>query len=111
MLIAETPEPPYYAVIFSSTLKPGPEGYGETAGRMLDLARVQKGYLGYEAARNGLGISISYWKDLESIRRWKNQYEHLVAQQKGMSNWYQTYKVRVCRVERDYGFEAPEETR
>ncbi len=65
----------------------------------------QPGYLGHEGVRDGLGITISYWESLEAIRNWKQQSEHLVAQQKGRTDWYAAYKTRICKVERDYGFE------
>jgi len=78
------------------------------AEQMDDLAKQQPGYLGIETARNETGITVSYWKDLESIRNWKQQTNHLVAQQKGITDWYSAYKVRVCLVERDYQFERKE---
>ncbi len=99
-------ELPYYAVIFSSRPSPGDgEGYAEMAERMFALAAAQPGYLGVESGRGaeGNGITISYWKHLESIRAWKANVEHLEAQKKGKSLWYAEYKVRICRVEREYG--------
>jgi heme-degrading monooxygenase HmoA len=63
-LIAETPEPPYFAVIFTSvrTNDPGSnEDYSETASRMIELAAQEEGFLGMESAPEGLGISVSYW--------------------------------------------------
>lgn len=105
-LIAETPEPPYYAVIFSSLRTEDAGGYAEMSARMLELAAQQPGYLGHESARDGLGITVSYWKDPEAIRNWKKNTEHLFAQQQGRGKWYSAYKTRVCKVERDYGFET-----
>jgi heme-degrading monooxygenase HmoA len=102
-LIAETPVPPYYAVIFSSERNADIEGYAETAARMLELAAEQPGFLGVESVREDLGITVSYWADLESIRQWKAQAEHRLAQQMGMDKWYSSYKTRVALVERDYG--------
>ncbi len=104
-MIAKTPPPPYYAVIFSSLRTDVDEGYHETAQRMLDLAAEQPGYLGVEGVREGLGITVSYWESLKAIRNWKQQAEHLVAQQKGRTDWYAAYMTRICKVERDYGFE------
>jgi heme-degrading monooxygenase HmoA len=101
--IATTPEPPYYAVIFSSLQSDDLDGYAATADRMLELAAEQPGYLGVESAREGLGITISYWRDLESIRRWKANAEHLEAQKAGRDRWYSNYKTRIALVERDYG--------
>ncbi len=103
-MIANTPKPPYYAVIFSSTQTDELKGYAEMAAKMETLAAEQPGYLGFESARNGLGISVSYWKDEESIRAWKLNVTHQLAQNLGQQKWYATYKTRICRVERDYVF-------
>ncbi len=102
-LIAKTPEPPYYAVIFSSHKSDDREGYAETAARMLELAAEQAGFLDVESVSEDLGITVSYWADLESIRRWKQHAEHRVAQKTGMKKWYSDYKTRIAFVERDYG--------
>lgn len=102
-MIAATPLPPYYAVIFSSLRTEGDRNYGAMADRMVALAAEQPGYLGVESAREGLGITVSYWSDLGSIRAWKANAEHLLAQQTGRSTWYADYRVRIARVERDYG--------
>jgi heme-degrading monooxygenase HmoA len=104
-MIANTPPPPYYAVIFTSLRTDAEDGYHDTAERMVELAETQPGYLGHESARDGLGITVSYWESLEAIRHWKQHAEHLLAQQKGRSDWYSHYKTRICKVERDYGFE------
>jgi len=104
-LIANTPKPPYYAVIFTSERTPVDEGYASMSDRMVELAKQQDGFLGVESARNEIGITVSYWRDLESIRKWKLNTEHLEAQDNGRTKWYQQYKVRICLIERDYGFE------
>jgi heme-degrading monooxygenase HmoA len=103
-MLAKTPEPPYYAVIFSSVHTNNIEDYAEMAERMVELASRQSGFLGVESARNELGITVSYWKELDSIKAWKNHAEHLIAQKKGREKWYQSYKTRIARVERDYEF-------
>jgi heme-degrading monooxygenase HmoA len=103
MSISATPPPPYYAVIFTSIRNEGEDNYAEVAERMVELAQQQPGYLGYESARNETGITVSYWKDLESIRNWKMNSEHLFAQKRGREEFYSTYKVRIAKVERDYG--------
>lgn len=103
-IIATTPPPPYYAVIFTSLFSDDHEGYEAMADQMLVLAHRQNGFLGMESARNGLGITVSYWKDEDSIRRWKMNTDHLLAQKYGREKWYSAYKTRVCKVERDYGF-------
>lgn len=96
--------PPYYAVIFTTLLTDDLDGYEKTAERMEELASQQEGYLGIESARNETGITVSYWKDLDSIVRWKNNLEHTVAREKGRSTWYRQYQLRICKVEREYGF-------
>ncbi len=101
--IAKTPEPPYYAVIFSSLRTADLDGYAETASRMVELAALQPGFLGVESVREDLGITVSYWSDLESIKKWKAQAEHQEAQKMGMERWYSTYKTRIALVEREYG--------
>ncbi len=106
-MIAATPSAPYYAVIFTSLRTDIDEGYGAMADRMVELAAQQPGFLGVESAREGVGITVSYWRDLESIKAWKANAEHLVAQQSGRSDWYRQYKTRIARVERDYGFDSP----
>ncbi len=102
-MIANTPPPPYYAVIFTSLRTDVAEGYEDTAERMVELAAQQPGFLGVESARDGLGITVSYWESPEAIRAWKNNAEHKLAQKMGLDKWYSTYKTRVCKVERDYG--------
>ena len=101
-LIANTPEAPYYAVIFSSLTTAANEGYADTAARMVELAAQQPGFLGVESAREELGITVSYWSDLDSIKAWKRNAEHLAAQKMGRGKWYSSYKTRIARVERDY---------
>lgn len=99
--IANTPQPPYYAVIFTSLRTEGDKGYSQMADRMVELAARQPGFLGVESAREEIGITVSYWTDLESIRQWKANAEHLVAQRLGREQWYAAFKTRIARVERD----------
>lgn len=101
--IAETPAPPYYAVIFTSINSEQNAGYAEMAQKMVELAALQPGFLGVESAREGVGITVSYWSDLESIKSWKANAEHLEAQRQGRDQWYRSYKTRISKVERDYG--------
>ncbi|MFB5188990.1 antibiotic biosynthesis monooxygenase family protein [Alicyclobacillus fastidiosus] len=103
--IAQTPKPPYYAVIFTSERTERDKGYVEMANEMVKLASVQPGFLGVESAREGVGITVSYWESLEAIQNWKRNERHMIAQKLGKSDWYLRYKTRVCKVERDYGFE------
>jgi heme-degrading monooxygenase HmoA len=104
-MIAQTPQAPYYAVIFTSIRTNVDEGYEDMAKLMVEIGSTMPGFLGIESARNEVGITVSYWQTLEDIKHWKAQAEHLIAQQKGRSIWYKAYKTRICLVERDYGFE------
>jgi heme-degrading monooxygenase HmoA len=99
---AKTPEPPYYAVIFTSRRTAVDEGYGAVAQRMVELAAQQPGFLGVESVRgaDGLGITVSYWASQEAIAAWKAHGEHRVAQSRGHARWYEHFETRVCRVER-----------
>lgn len=106
-MIAQTPIPPYYAVIFTSVRTEGDQGYSDMADRMVELAQLQAGFLGMESARNEIGITVSYWRNPESISNWRENVEHTLAREQGRSTWYQSFKVRIARIERDYGFEQP----
>jgi heme-degrading monooxygenase HmoA len=101
--IAKTPKPPYYAVIFTSHRNPGDDGYGKMAEKMVELASKQPGFLGVESARQEVGITVSYWTDLDAIRNWKLNLEHRTAQKLGREKWYSSFKIRISKVERDYG--------
>jgi len=101
--ISDTPAPPYYAVIFTSLRTEGDNGYAETAKRMEELSSQYPGFLGLESARSGLGITVCYWNSLEAIQNWKKNTEHMMAQQKGKAEWYSNYRIRICKVEREYG--------
>ncbi|MEQ1649328.1 MAG: antibiotic biosynthesis monooxygenase [Hyphomicrobiaceae bacterium] len=102
--IAATPEPPYYAVIFTTRRSAGDHGYAAMADKMAELASQQPGYLGAESAREdgGIGITVSYWKDEASLKAWKQIGEHLGAQRLGKERWYEHYELRVAKVERAY---------
>ncbi|MFE8103293.1 antibiotic biosynthesis monooxygenase [Brenneria goodwinii] len=105
---ARLPEPPYFAVIFSSQRTEGDNGYNAMSTRMVELAAQQPGYLGAESARDrqGFGITVSYWDSLDAIARWKSHSEHRIAQEFGISDWYQRYALRIAEVKRAYGKES-----
>ncbi|CAL2101790.1 JEMB protein [Tenacibaculum sp. 190130A14a] len=104
-MIVDNLKPPYYAVIFTTTVTNTLEGYVETAERMEALAKQQKGFLGIESARAAIGITVSYWESLDAISNWKNNIEHTEARDLGREKWYKKYQLRICKVEREYGFE------
>lgn len=94
----------YYAVIFTSIKRETADanGYGEMAEAIEKLATQMPGYISHESARNEIGITVSYWKSLEDIKNWKQQSDHIIAQQMGREKFYSYYKVRICKVEREY---------
>ncbi|MDC0708343.1 antibiotic biosynthesis monooxygenase [Stigmatella sp. ncwal1] len=106
MSIAKTPPPPYVAVIFTSVRTAVDEGYAQTSEEMTAMAEGQPGFLGVESNRgaDGLGITVSYWRDMDSVRAWKAVAEHRMAQKLGRERWYRAYCTRVAVVEREYGF-------
>ena len=104
--VATTPDPPYVAVIFTAAQSDDTAGYDQMAIDMKTLASRQPGYLGIESAGHEQEITVSYWADHESARRWKQVAAHLEAQRLGHHRWYRTYRVRVATVERDYGPET-----
>lgn len=95
---------PYYAVIFTSTRTEDYNGYEEMAELMETLAKQQDGFISIDSARSEVGITVSYWNSLEAIKEWKQQTDHVLAQQKGRKDWYSWYSVRICKVEREYEF-------
>ena len=101
---AATPEPPYTAVVFTSTRTAGDNGYGAMADAMGELAAQQPGYLGIESVRDGsgIGITVSYWRDESAARAWKDVAAHRIAQSRGRERWYEDYRVRIATVHRDY---------
>jgi heme-degrading monooxygenase HmoA len=100
------PEPPYYAVVFTSVRTDGDNGYAQRSGEMLKLAAEQPGFLGVDSARgaDGLGITVSYWRDEESIKAWRAQADHARTREHGRAHWYESFTVHVARVERAYDF-------
>jgi heme-degrading monooxygenase HmoA len=110
MPLADLPEPPYVAVIFTSErTDEDEEGYGAMAMAMAELASMQPGYLGVESTRDmtsGVGITVSYWTDEAAALAWKHVAEHEEAQRFGRERWYRGYRLRVASVTRGYGFDA-----
>ncbi len=100
--LANTPKPPYYCVVFTSILSNDTEGYAAMGARMQALAASQVGFLGIESAREELGITVSYWQSLDAIKAWKQNAEHIEAQQMGKARWYSDFALRISKVERDY---------
>ena len=94
------------AVIFTSLQTDMTEGYSEMAESMENLAKLQPGFIGVESAREEVGITISYWETTDDIKNWRANLDHLMAQKLGKDQWYRWYKVRICKVEREYEFHS-----
>ncbi|MDF2566331.1 MAG: Antibiotic biosynthesis monooxygenase [Massilibacillus sp.] len=109
--IAKTPQPPYYAVIFTSVRTEGDNGYEKMANEMVEKGFSQSGFLGAESVRDadGVGITVSYWESLEAIENWKNHTRHKVAQKLGQELWYERFATRICKVERLGLFKMPDD--
>jgi heme-degrading monooxygenase HmoA len=96
-----------YAVIFHATRQDEEPGYAEVSARMEAMVEDMPGYLGKEDYREGgRSITVSYWESEEAIKAWREQLEHLAAQEAGRAKWYRGYQVYVTKVERAYGFAA-----
>jgi heme-degrading monooxygenase HmoA len=106
---ASLPAPPYYAVVFTSVRTAGDNGYRDSVEKMLKLAAEQPGFLGVDSARgaDGLGITVSYWRDEESIAAWRDHAEHAPTRMRGREHWYASFAVHVAKVERAYEFTRP----
>ena len=100
-------EPPYYTALFTSVRPDAPEGYAETSSRMQEIVQDIPGFLGYEYARTpgGIGITVAYFRDLESLDAWRLDTEHQAAKAYGREHWYESYSVHIGKVERSYSFE------
>ena len=103
-MITNTQKPPYYAVIFTSVLNQSDPEYFRINNQLRKQANKLKGFLGEDSARNDYGISVSYWRDLDTIEVWRKNIEHRLAKEKGKESFYIEYKIRIARVERDYHF-------
>ena len=102
-MIASAQQPPYYAVIFTAQRTQIDDGYGAMVELMRNLAEQQRGYLGFESAGDDFEITVSYWTDTDAIAAWKRNVDHAAAQARGRADWYSAYRVRICKVEREYG--------
>ncbi|WP_026695242.1 antibiotic biosynthesis monooxygenase family protein [Peribacillus kribbensis] len=102
-LFADTPEPPYYAVIFTSKRTEGDKGYGGMSEKLAELVQGEDGFLGMESVRDetGAGITVSYWKSLDAINEWRNHSVHKAAKKRGREEWYEGFALRITRVEKD----------
>ena len=102
---ASTPQPPYFAAIFTSQRRDtSDDKYGATAEALVHRFHQLPGCLGVESAESpdGFAVTVAYFADEDSIRAWKEDPEHLKAQHLGRTTWYSHYDVRFARVGREY---------
>lgn len=107
-MFINTPNPPYYAVIFVSERKGGDSednGYTEMAQRMTDLAINSEGFIGIDSVRGTKSITVTYWRDLESIRKWRENADHAMAREVGYAQWYKSVATKIALIERDFTFD------
>ncbi len=101
--VVDAPAPPYYAVIAPAELNDDIRGYPELAAKLAKLAQSQPGFIGIEAGgQEGFSLAVSYWASLEAIQAWRTQATHMLAKEKGKSDWFGKYVTRIARVERVY---------
>jgi heme-degrading monooxygenase HmoA len=108
------------AVIFEVTPAPGRrEEYLDLAARLRPELEKIDGFISVErfaslTNENKL-LSLSFWRDEEAVRRWRNLAGHREAQARGRSGVFADYRLRIAGVVRDYGMtdraEAPQDSR
>ena len=92
-----------YAVIFKAKIKKLDDSYFQMANRMRQLAIHEYGCQEFTAVTEGSDeIAISYWNNLEDIKKWKQNSEHLVAQELGQTKWYEEYSVEIVEILSSY---------
>ena len=106
--ISNTPSPPYVCAVFTSIRTEINEGYEQMNDILFKEINKVSGYLGNETFRDkdGFGVNVSYWKDMKSLKYWRDNELHKKAQALGKSKWYKEYKLRICKVERNYEFNS-----
>ena len=96
-----------YAVIFEVQPKPQhKQDYLDTAAQLLDELKAIPGFISVErfaslSSQHKL-VSLSFWETEEAIKQWKANVNHKAAQAKGINEYFEDFRIRVARVERDY---------
>lgn len=92
-----------YAVIFKAEINQLDNNYYEMAAKIRDLAKNKYGCTDfYSISDSSSELAISYWETQEQISNWKQDAEHLVAQELGRTNWYKSYSVEIVEIIREY---------
>ena len=98
-----------YVVIFRATVALFDDEYFQMAAEMKELAFSKYGCLDFvSVTENDEEIAISYWDTMQQISDWKNDPQHMLAQQAGRNKWYASYRVEICELKRIYGTDKPE---
>lgn len=95
------------------------EAYLDAAATLRPLLDDLDGFISIERfeslSQPGKVLSLSFWRDEEAVRRWRNCDAHRHIQSKGRENIFSDYRLRVAEVIRDYGLddrvEAPDDSR
>jgi heme-degrading monooxygenase HmoA len=94
---------PKYAVVFRAQIRVLDAEYSAMAARLRALAMEKYGCVEFFALTEGdQEVAISYWESETQIRQWKQDAEHLVAQENGRNRWYRSYRVEVVEMVRSY---------
>jgi heme-degrading monooxygenase HmoA len=94
-------------VLFRSKLVDEPVGYDEMAEEMEALARTMPGFIDVKSyrAEDGERLTVVRWENEETMRQWRENERHRVAQRAGRERWYAYYKIEVAEVTRAREFE------
>ena len=108
------------AVIFEVTPKPGhADDYFKHAARLKATLETMDGFVSVErfesVTQPGKFLSLSFWRDEDAVKAWRNQMQHRATQQAGREHVFADYRLRVASVIRDYGMferdQAPADSR
>ena len=102
--------PGQVVTVFRNRLDPaGATHYGPRAEEMEALARSMPGFVDVKSfvADDGERVTISTFADEASVRAWREQAEHRVAQAEGRSTYYDEYSIQVCETLRAGAFRKP----
>jgi heme-degrading monooxygenase HmoA len=107
------------AVIFEGIARDAQkEAYLDAAARLRPLLAEIDGFLSIERFQSlttpGKVLSLSFWRDEEAVRQWRNLEQHREVQRAGRRSIFEDYRLRVAHVVRDYGLndraQAPQDS-
>jgi heme-degrading monooxygenase HmoA len=102
------------AVIFEFTPAPGRFAeYMDLVGQLKPELDKAEGFIALERFESlttpGKFVSLQFWRDEESVRRWRNLQQHREAQKKGRGGIFASYRLRIAGVLRDYAMDQRSE--